>query len=79
MPRRTSLKGPMRRANRRLKLMGLTPKIIIEDTEAFMIVPLKQLVNLISKKIVYKNKEVTLEDNNLVIRVWKDKKTGVIE
>lgn len=79
MPKPRSLKRPMRRANRRLKLMGLTPKIIIEQDEAFMIVPLKQLVDLIAKKIVYKNKQVTLEDNNLIVRVWKDKKTGVIE
>ena len=79
MPRPRSLKRPMRRANKRLKLMGLDPQIVIDKDEAFMIVPLQQLVDLISKKIVYKNKEVLLEDNKLVIRVWRDKTTGVIE
>ena len=71
MPKKRSLKRPMRKANRRLKLMGLDPKIVIEAKEGWMIIPLEQIVNLIAKKIVYPHKEILLEEGKLVIRIWK--------
>ena len=73
MPKKKSLKRPIRKANRRLKLMGLDPQIVLEAHEGWMIIPLEQLVALIAKKIVYPHKEVLLEENKLVIRIWKPK------
>ena len=77
MSKRRSLKRPMRKANRRLKLMGLDPQIIIEANEGWMIIPLEQIKNLIAKKIVYPFKEVLLEEGKLIVRIWKDPKKVV--
>ena len=69
------LKRPMRKASRRLKLMGLDPKIIITANEGFVIIPLKQLVSLIDRKIAniprgFK-KAVYIESDSLVVHVEK--------
>jgi len=68
------LKQPMKKASRRLKLMGLNPKVVIYQNEGFMFIPIQQIIDLMRKKIVYPNVEITLEGNQIVVRVWKEEK-----
>ncbi len=65
------LKRPMKKASRRLKLMGLNPKIIIYPNEGFMFIPVQQVVDLIKRKIIYPNVTVTLEGDQIVVHVVK--------
>ncbi len=65
------LKRPMKKASRRLKLMGLDPKIVIYQNEGFMFIPIQQIIDLIKRKIVYQNVEITQEGDQIVVRVWK--------
>ncbi len=65
------LKRPMKKASRRLKLMGLNPKIVIYQNEGFMFIPIQQIIDLIKRKIVYQNVEITQEGDQIVVRVWK--------
>ncbi len=65
------LKRPMKKASRRLKLMGLDPKIVIYQDEGFMFIPIQQIIDLIKRKIVYQNVEITQEGEQIVVRVWK--------
>lgn len=65
------LKRPMKKASRRLKLMGLDPKIVIYQNEGFMFIPVEQIIELLRRKIVYQNVEITQEEKQIVVRVWK--------
>jgi hypothetical protein len=65
------LKRPMKKASRRLKLMGLDPKVVIYQNEGYMFIPLQQIIDLIKRKVIYQNTEITIEENQLVVRVWK--------
>jgi hypothetical protein len=65
------LKRPMKKASRRLKLMGLNPKIVIYQNEGFMFIPVQQIIDLIKRKVIYQNVEITLERDQIVVRVWK--------
>jgi hypothetical protein len=65
------LKRPMKKASRRLKLMGLNPKIVIYQNEGFMFIPVQQIIDLIKRKVIYENVEITLEKDQIVVRVWK--------
>ena len=66
------LKRPMKKASRRLKLMGLNPKIVIYQNEGYMFIPIQQIIDLIKKKIIYPNVEIVQENNQIVVRVWKE-------
>lgn len=69
------LKRPMKKASRRLKLMGLNPKVVIYQNEGFMFIPIQQIIDLIKRKIIYPNVEIYLESNQIVVRVWKEAKS----
>jgi len=57
---------------RRLKAMGLKVHVLPEgDNEAYIFVDINSLVKLISKEITYPNKKVYIEDNFIVINVWR--------
>ena len=57
---------------RRLKAMGLRVHVLAEgDNEAYIFVDINSLVKLISKEITYPNKKVYIEDNFIVINVWR--------
>jgi len=68
------LKRPLKKASRRLKLMGLNPKIVVYQNEGFIFIPIQQIVDLLKRKIIYPNCEVMFEDNQIVVRVWKEEK-----
>jgi hypothetical protein len=68
------LKRPMKKASRRLKLMGLNPKVVIYPHEGFMFIPIQQIIDLLKRKIIYPNCEITFEANQIVVRVWKEEK-----
>ncbi|MEM2446570.1 MAG: hypothetical protein QW734_07925 [Candidatus Bathyarchaeia archaeon] len=68
------LKRPMKKASKRLKLMGLNPKVVIYQNEGYMFIPLHQIIDLIKRKVVYPNVEIYLENNQIVVRVWKETK-----
>jgi len=71
-----TIKRPLRRVNKRLKLMGLKPKVVILKEEGYIIIPLEQLVELIKQRVQYQgvNINVYIEENKLVVRVWKEKR-----
>ena len=57
---------------RRLKAMGLRVHVLTEgNNEAYIFVDINSLVKLISKEITYPNKKVYVEDNFIVINVWR--------
>jgi len=70
-----SLKRPLKRAKKRMKLMGLNPQMFYTKDEGIIIIPLEQLINLINRKITVPTKEyrkeVFIEENKLVVRVYK--------
>jgi hypothetical protein len=68
------LKRPLKKASRRLKLMGLNPKMVVYQNEGFIFIPIQQIVDLLKRKIIYPNCEVMFEDNQIVVRVWKEEK-----
>ena len=61
-----------------MKLMGLDPQIFYTKDEGILIVPLEQLVKLIDKKVTVPpkefKKEVFIEENRLVVRVYRCRK-----
>jgi len=73
-----SLKRPLKRAKKRMKLMGLNPEIFYTKDEGIIIIPLKQLTDLIDRKITIPTrefaKEVFIEENKLVVRVYRCRK-----
>jgi hypothetical protein len=68
------LKRPMKKASRRLKLMGLNPKMVVYQNEGYIFIPIQQIVDLLKRKIIYPNCEVMFEENQIVVRVWKEEK-----
>jgi hypothetical protein len=68
------LKRPLKKASRRLKLMGLNPKMVVYQNEGYIFIPIQQIVDLLKRKIIYPNCEVMFEDNQIVVRVWKEEK-----
>jgi len=57
---------------RRLRQMGLKVHVLPEgDNEAFIFVTLDSIVKLIDSKITYRNKKTYIEDNFLVINIWR--------
>jgi len=68
------LKRPMKKASRRLKLMGLNPKVVIYQNEGYMFIPIQQIIDLIKKKVIYPNVEISFVENQIVVRVWKEQK-----
>jgi hypothetical protein len=68
------LKRPMKKASRRLKLMGLNPKVVVYPSEGYIFIPIQQIVDLLKRKIIYPNCEVMFEENQIVVRVWKEEK-----
>ena len=73
-----SLKRPFKRARKRMKLMGLDPQVFYTKDEGILIVPLEQLVSLIDKKVTIPTKEfkkeVFIEENRLIVRVYRCQK-----
>ena len=73
-----SLKRPFKKARKRMKLMGLDPQIFYTKDEGILIVPLEQLISLIDRKVTVPAKEfakeVFIEENKLVVRVYKCRK-----
>ena len=57
---------------RRLRAMGLNVNILPEGrNEAFIFITLDSILKLIGSKIKWVNKKLYIEDNFLVIRVWR--------
>jgi len=57
----------------RLKAMGL--KVYVEapsKNEAYIVIDMQSVVNMIYNKITYPNKEIHLEDKYMIIRIWKE-------
>lgn len=73
-----SLKRPLKRARKRMKLMGLDPQVFYTKDEGIIIIPLEQITNLINRKITIPTreftKEVFIEENKLVVRVYRCQK-----
>ena len=60
------------KALRRLRNMGLKVNVLEGgDREVFIFVNLNSVAKLIEKQILFPNKEVSIEDNYIVIRLWK--------
>ena len=68
------LKRPMKMASRRLKLMGLNPKVVVMQNEGYIMIPIQQIVDLLKRKIAYPHCSVVFEENQIVVRVWKEEK-----
>ena len=57
---------------RRLRAMGLNVHILPEsDNEAYIFITVDSILKLIGSKIRFPNKKLYIEDNFLVIRVWR--------
>jgi len=57
---------------RRLKAMGLRVHVLPDgEHEAYIFVDINSLVKIIDKQITYPNKKVYVEDNFIVINVWR--------
>jgi len=69
------LKRPLKKASRRLKLMGLNPKVVVYQNEGYIFIPIQQIIDLLKRKIIYPYCEVMFEENQIVVRVWKEEKT----
>jgi len=53
--------------------MGL--KVYVEapsKNEAYIVIDMQSVVNMIYNKITYPNKEITIEDKYMIIRIWKE-------
>jgi len=56
----------------RLRAMGL--KVHIEspsNDEAYIVIDIKSVLDLIYRKITFPNKEVFMEGNYMVVRIWR--------
>lgn len=54
--------------------MGLNPKVVIYQNEGYMFIPIQQIIDLIKKKVIYPNVEISFVENQIVVRVWKEQK-----
>ena len=60
------------KAIRRLRNMGLKVNVLQGgDREVYIFVDLNSVAKLIEKQIMFPNKKVTIEDNYIVIFMWK--------
>lgn len=67
-----SLRRPLKKAVKRLKMTGLDAKMFIEEDRGFIIIPFSEIVKLIDRKIVYKNHKVYVGDNKIIVEVWRE-------
>lgn len=57
---------------RRLKAMGLNVSLIPDgDNEAYIIIPVNDLIEMLRKSITYQNKKITFEKDLIVIYIWR--------
>jgi len=66
------LRRPVKKAVKRLKMSGLNAKMAIYDERGFIIIPIEEIVNLIKRKVAYKNMKVTYTENKIVVEVWRE-------
>ena len=60
------------KAIRRLRNMGLNVSVWSESpSEVYILIPLNDICKLIERQINYPNKEVLVEENYLVVRIWR--------
>jgi hypothetical protein len=49
-------------------------KMVVYPNEGYIFIPIQQIVDLLKRKIIYPNCEVMFEENQIVVRVWKEEK-----
>ena len=60
------------KAIRRLKNMGLKVNVLEGGSkEVYIFIDLNSVAKLIEKQIMFPNKKVTIEDNYIVVYLWK--------
>ena len=60
------------KAIRRLKNMGLKVQVLEGgNREVYIFIDLNSVAKLIEKQIIFSNRKVTIEDNYIVVYLWK--------
>ena len=60
------------KAIRRLKNMGLRVQVLQGgDREVYIFIDLDSIAKLIEKQIMFPNRKVSIEDNYIVVYLWK--------
>lgn len=63
------------KALNRMRAMGLSVNIYSEDDNtAYIFITLDSVIKLINKQIKYPNTKTYIEDNYIVIKVWRNEK-----